>query len=262
MLLKSQMSTVFESSWQGFGGVHGGLLLGTLADSAARELQARPAAITAHFYAPVAPGPVDIAVDVVHPGRSGSARAEIAGSVTALVRTQRGPSGELSWPRTAAPVPDSDPESLERIAPMVDLVPFARHLDIRPTDDARPHGERSELVQHGKRSELVQHGGTRPQFEAWIRLLDDSGFSAELRSSILLDSLPPGLYAMTTRPVPVPTIEMTAHFVPHTDVGPWHFIRHRTVWATADLTVDETELYTATGELAAQARQLRRIAER
>lgn len=245
MALQSQTLGVrqFDPTWLGFGGVHGGLLLGSLAEAAAAELGAFPATVTAHMYAPVPPGEYDITVDVVRGGRSGSAVAQIAGHTTALVRTSREPIGTPTWATTRPPA-DVDPAGLPTLELPVDFVPFSRHLDIRPVNAARPFG-----------------GGDTPEFVVWIRLRDDAGLGTEARAAVLLDALPPGLFAILTRPVLIPTIEMTAHFAPHADAGPWHYLRHRTVWSTADLAVDETELFTATGELAAQGRQLRRIVE-
>ncbi len=151
MELQSQLAVAestpihFDSTWLGFGGVHGGLLVGTLAEAAAKEPDAIPMAVSAHMYAPVSPGRADIAVDVHHDGRSGSAQASIGGAVNA----------------------------------------------------ARPGA-----------------GGPTPEFVVYIRLLDSFGLSNQGQAAVLLDALPPGLFAMMTVPTPIPTIEMTAHFAP------------------------------------------------
>lgn len=249
MALHSQLAVAestpihFDSTWLGFGGVHGGLLVGALAEAAANRLEAIPMAVSAHMYAPVPPGRADIAVDVHHGGRSGSAQASIGGAVTALVRASREPVGELTWPRERVVSPVKNPERLARLELPVDFVPFSQHLDIRPVNAARPGA-----------------GGSTPEFVVYIRLLESFGLSEQGQAAVLLDALPPGLFAMMTAPTPIPTIEMTAHFAPvPANDNPWHYLRHRTVWSTTDLCVDETELFTATGELAAQARQLRRI---
>jgi len=95
----------------------------------------------------------------------------------------------------------------------------------------------------------------------WIRLLDEpDALTPAEQAVILLDALPPGLFAVRTTPVLIPTAEFTVHLAPF-DPSPWYRLRHHTTWATDDLCVDETELFTITGELAAQARQLRRITQ-
>ncbi|XGU19660.1 hypothetical protein ACETU7_33950 [Rhodococcus sp. 3Y1] len=53
-----------------------------------------------------------------------------------------------------------------------------------------------------------------PEFDVWIRLLTDLDFTAQERAAVLLDALPPGLFATLTMPVAIPTIEFTAHFTP------------------------------------------------
>ena len=126
----------------------------------------------------------------------------------------------------------------------VDFVPFSQYLDIRPINAARPFG-----------------GGTDPTFEVWIRLRPDVLLPPAVRAAVLLDALPPGLFATRTAPVPIPTAEFTAHLAPaaHDPDGDWFHLRQHTTWASVDLCVDDTELRRPTGELVAQGRQLRRI---
>ncbi|MFD4180545.1 thioesterase family protein [Rhodococcus sp. NPDC058514] len=233
--------TTFDDSWRGFGGIHGGLVVATLLHAAAVELDATPTAVSAHLYAPVRPGDFRVDVDVEHAGRSASARSSIAGSATALVRLARSPGTTTTWPPADAAAPP-DPESLPALEIPVDFVPFSQYLDIRPINSARPFA-----------------GGEVPEFDVWIRLTADIDFTPQESAAVLLDALPPGLYATRTTPEPIPTIEFSAHFPPGAPASRWYRLRHRTAWATEDLCVDESELRTATGELAGQARQLRRI---
>ncbi|MFC7446337.1 thioesterase family protein [Rhodococcus daqingensis] len=234
--------TTFDDSWRGFGGIHGGLVVASLLRAAAVRLHATPTAVSAHLYAPVPPGEFRVEVDVEHAGRSASARSSIAGSATALVRLARSPRTAPAWPPPAATESHPDPESLAALEIPVDFVPFSQYLDIRPINSARPFA-----------------GGETPEFDVWIRLTADIDFAPQEVAAVLLDALPPGLYATRTAPVPIPTIEFSAHFPPSAPASRWYRLRHRTVWATEDLCVDEAELHTATGELAGQARQLRRI---
>ncbi|MFH5227363.1 acyl-CoA thioesterase [Antrihabitans spumae] len=237
------VTTSFDATWLGFGGVHGGLLLAALAEAAADHVGSIPIGISAHMYAPVQPGEVEIAVDVIRAGRTGSVSATIEGRATALVRTSREPFGNRTWPSSNSVAAAEHPEQLEPLVLPVDFVPFSQYVDIRPVNAARPFA-----------------GGHEPEFIVWIRLRENFGLTEQGRAAVLLDALPPGLFATMTSPVLIPTIEMTAHFAPTSNSGSdWYYLRHRTACSTADLSVDETELFTATGELAAQARQLRRI---
>ncbi|MEV0945416.1 thioesterase family protein [Rhodococcus sp. NPDC049939] len=245
----------FDSSWLGFGGLHGGLVVASMLHAASAETTATPVALAAHLTRPVDPGPVNVRVDVEHGGRTPSVRASIADSAGALVRLTRDTGGDArSWPAGSSDVGSVDPEQLPPLEIPVDFVPFSRYLDIRPINAARPFA-----------------GGSDPEFEVWIRLLSSIEFSAQERSAVLLDALPPGLFATLDTVVAIPTVEFSAYFPPVSTSQPlanelhkavdeqWHHLRHRTVWATDDLCVDESELRTSTGRLAGQARQLRRI---
>ncbi|KJF22525.1 thioesterase family protein [Rhodococcus sp. ACPA4] len=235
-------SATFEASWKSFDGIHGGLLVASMIRAAVDATGASPAAVSAHLDRPVPPGVAALTVDDVHGGRTVSCRVALADSATALVRLARDVGHTVRTTSSVEPASD-DPSTLPRLEIPIDFVPFSQHLDIRPINAARPFA-----------------GGDSPEFDVWIRLLDNLDFTTTERSAVLLDALPPGLFATLTMPVAIPTVEFSAHFAPTTPSdSPWHRLRHRTVWATDTLCVDETELFTATGELAAQARQLRRI---
>lgn len=231
----------FDSSWKSFSGIHGGLVVAELLRACVAETGATPVAVTAHFTRPVNAGTAAVQVDVSQSGRTVSATAALNDSAHALVRLTRAAESATRLHVLTAPHPD--PASLSPLEIPVDFVPMSRYLDIRPINAARPFA-----------------GGDDPFFDVWIRLRTARRFTPEERASILLDALPPGLFATLTAPVAIPTVEFTAHFAPTGPVtSEWHRIRHRTMWATDSMCVDETELFTADGRLAAQARQCRRI---
>ncbi|UYP17900.1 thioesterase family protein [Rhodococcus sp. Z13] len=231
----------FDETWRAFDGIHGGLVLAAMLRAASVGTGAVPQSATAHFHHPVRPGPVAPTVRVDRDGRSPGTTVLLDDSAVALVRLSRTRTGPEHGPRLDV---GADPEDFAVLDIPVDFVPFSQHLEIRPVDAARPFA-----------------GGAEPGFDVWIRLLPEPELTGAERAAILLDALPPGLFAVRTTPVPIPTMELTVHFAPaaHTSRGPWYRLRHRTVWWTDDLCVDETELFTAEGDLAAQARQLRRI---
>lgn len=235
-------SAEFGSSWRSFDGIHGGLVVATTLRAATEATGALPVAVSAHFNRPVPPGPADLTVSVERDGRTVSSLVILDDSVTSLVRLTRD-AGTTTLPAARVEPCATDPEATPRLEIPVDFVPFSQHLDIRPINEARPFG-----------------GGDVPEFDVWIRLDATLGFTGAELSAVLLDALPPALYATRTTPVPIPTAEFSAHFVPTVRSGsPWHRLRHRTVWATDTLCVDETGLFTDDGRLTAQARQLRRI---
>jgi len=82
------------------------------------------------------------------------------------------------------------------------------------------------------------------------------------RAAVLLDALPPSLFAIWREPVPIPTIELTMHFAPAAPQTPWSAISQRTVWWNDLYCVDEADLRNEDGTLIAQARQRRRIVGR
>jgi hypothetical protein len=134
----------------------------------------------------------------------------------------------------------------------VELALMAQQLDIRPTGTTRPLA-----------------GGDTPELSAWVRLRPDAadpvtdqavGCKSRLDlAGMLLDVLPPALYATRTSAVPIPTIELSAHFPPVASRGEWFHVRQWTSWATEALCVDSSEVWDAAGRLVGEARQLRRI---
>jgi hypothetical protein len=241
MLTHSQIALAIDvdPTWIGFGGIHGGMLTALLMRGATTD-GSSPLAITAHMYRPVAPGRIEIEAGPRNGGRTGSVQTWVGDRATALVRVATDGDGPRRAPiRRADPAPP--PLDCPRFALPPELVPFGQHVEIRPIDDAR-----------------ALAGGTEPGFDVWIRLTDPEGLTRAEQAVVLLDALPPGLFAVRTTPVLIPTAEFTVHLAPFAESA-WYRLRHRTTWATDDLCVDDSELFTDNGELAAQARQLRRI---
>lgn len=243
--MTSQTATVhhveFDSSWMGFGGIHGGLVVAEMLRAGTVGTGATPVTVTTHFARPVHEGPGTVRLHPITDGRTVSASAALDDSATSLIRLTR--TAEVPYRIPVLPATDAAPATLPPLEIPIDFVPMSRYLDIRPVNAARPFA-----------------GGDDPFFDVWIALRTEREFAPQEAAAILLDALPPGLFATLTAPVPIPTVEFTAHFAPTGPVtSEWHRIRHRTTWATDSMCVDETELFTADGRLAAQARQLRRI---
>ena len=77
-----------------------------------------------------------------------------------------------------------------------------------------------------------------------------------------VDALPPGIYPLLTAPVPIPTVQLSVHL--HADLGAepvegFVLVVQRNVSTRAGVSIDETDVWDASGKLLVQARQLRRI---
>ena len=242
-------STLFAADTTSWAGVHGGVLIGRLLDAAHLELRRPPASITAHLHRGVTPTEAHIAVSTNHAGRSvSSAHVTLTQDrlkATATVLAVTGHDAVATpWPAgsdVSDPAADPAPDRISRLDMFDDVMPFARHLDIRPLGEQRPLG-----------------GGREPRLRAWIRPVEPIPYGPAL-AVMLLDALAPSLYATLTDPMAIPTIEFTAHLAALEEPGPWFHIQQRTVWSTPTLCVDEAELHARDGLLLAHSRQLRRI---
>ena len=230
----------FEESWGGFGGIHGGYVISTMLH-AATSASGRPAStVAAHFHAPVLAGPARVSVNLEASGRSATS-ASVTLSQEALRASAKVLLAEGSASVVYMPTPEvPGPEGLAPLAMPLAMVPFASHIEIRP-------------VGPGPCS-----GAEEPELTAWVRLRVPQRYDAAV-GAILLDAIAPSLYAIMDAPVPIPTIELSAHFVPDAPGTAWTLLSERTVWATERLCVDEAHLWSSEGALLAQARQLRRI---
>lgn len=241
-----------DDTWRGFGGLHGGLVAAWLLTEADLVEPLRVSALSVAFLRPVDPAvPVTFDVDPVHTGRT------IATTVVRLCQRGRlhaqatvsggtAADGQVAWDPVTVVHGLAEPETLARFQPPPDVVAFGQHVDIRPLTATVPGS-----------------GADEPRYDAWVRLVDPQ-VAADLgptgTATVLLDVMPPGLFALWRRPRPVPTVELTIHFAHATpEPGAWHHIWHETVWAAAGVCLDQTELRTADGRLVAQARQTRRI---
>lgn len=239
----------FAASTRSWDGVHGGTVIGTLVRAAAAATGAVPLTVTAALHRPVSTGPAMIEVGQPFGGRTAPGVAvelrqdEVAASGSVRLMADSAVSGPRAWPwrSPGARLLGQRPEQLEPLHLPAELVPFGQHVDIRPVGTARPLA-----------------GGRVPELSAWVRAVPATPFEPAL-AVVLLDALAPSLYAVRTDPVPIPTVEMTAHLLEHADVPDWLLVEQRTTWASTTLCLDDAALWTADGRLVAQARQVRRI---
>ncbi|WP_156755753.1 thioesterase family protein [Actinokineospora pegani] len=234
-------------SWRSWTGAHGGMLGGLVLDHAGRQVPGTPVrALHLTFLTAVRAPTVQVGTTLVKAGRTASVvtaqltaddRVSVLGTATFGAATP--------GPSSPAPTPPEVPPA--EVAAAVEfpahLVPFAAHLDIRPVG-ALPLG-----------------GGSEPELVAWARVHEPPK-RPESAAVVLLDALAPGLYATRTEPVPVPTVELSAHFTDAAadfDATGWSLLRIRTEHAGAGWCVDASEVWTASGALVATGRQARRV---
>ncbi|MGY1672077.1 hypothetical protein [Geodermatophilus sp. SYSU D00710] len=230
----------FDPSWRSFTHVQGGLVVGHLLAAAADLTGAAPRAVAAHLLAGVEPA-TEAHVEAVadRAGTTGSVRATLdqGGRVAAVAQVLT--LARPVRPGAPAPVPavaDGVPFALPR-----ELVPFAEHLSVRALGTTRPLA-----------------GGDEPRLTAWARI--DGDLEPLVQLGVLIDALPPSLFAVRTTPLAVPTVELTAHLAgPPPAPGAWVLVDQVTTWVDDDVAVDDAELRAEDGSLVARARQTRRL---
>lgn len=237
-----------DPTWCSWDGVHGGYALALTAKLAAADAAGAPRALHGTFISPV---PADHALDVdlvdLRRGRSSAdMRAEVCSGprrvldvVATFDRGRTGPDFER-FPRPAVPAPDE----CDEFALPVELIPFASHIEVRPTNDARPLA-----------------GGDDPELIAWIRLV-----GADLEPwqvvTVLLDALPPALYAIATAPAAIPTTMLSVALTDgahQCDPLDWALVRIRADFAAGGWAVETSTVWNQSGVLLGYASQQRRV---
>lgn len=237
-----------DRTWWSWSGVHGGLAAAMLVRHARRhagDLGVR--SVHGSLLRPVGDGGLHLATEVMRRSagsvlarsvlREGGAASVLA---TTLLAGRTAPVHQPCPPPAVPPVQDCRDAGFDP-----GPVPFIQHLEVRMAGDVRPFD-----------------GGTDPVLRAWIRLREPQ-FDAAETAVVLLDSMPPALYALTTAPVPIPTAEFSVHLTDGLDgIGGgdgWSLIEVRTEQASDTWSVDSSSLWDSTGTLLAVGRQTRRI---
>lgn len=238
-----------DPSWQTWTGAYGGYVaaIGIAAAQAALPgMTARAARI--NLLRAVGPGELRTAATIARSGR----RVSII-DVTILEENRPavtcqlclGPDGDGSAATVAAvPAPAVPaPANCPLIAPQLDLVPFTQHLERRSADGRAP----------------LREAGDTASLTLWVRW--NETITEPLLAAVMgLDACPPALYATTTDPLVVPTVEMSVHFADlSAPLGEWHLVHMSTEHATNGWCVDASRLWTQDGRLVASCRQTRLV---
>jgi hypothetical protein len=263
----------FDPGWNSIGVVHGGLVVAMMVRAAALSSVAapasqsqsgngggmRPMSVTAHLHSGVQSGPGLVELRDLNSGRtSRSVEAVLSqdrrrATATILltsddVENVEADGGEV--PLTAEPPMLGEP----RPTPPVDFDPdalgpsradFLNHMD---------------LVQVGANAPLAASDSTL--LRTWVRPRRPHPDSSAI-AVLLLDAMPPSLYALRSSPSPILTIEYTVHLSPLAHFTPpgdgWLLLEQRSIWAAAGLNVDDAVLRNENGAIVGTARQLRRV---
>ncbi|HSL59566.1 MAG TPA: thioesterase family protein [Acidimicrobiales bacterium] len=235
----------------GFGGLHGGLALG-MAHRAMASVDGLGAlrSLTGSFLRPLR-GRVTVSTEVLRVGATAQTVAAVvsADGVAGLRATATfGRPLAAAAPRVIAPTRHhaGPPEAHEPFALPPDIVPFARHVEIRPVTENRPFG-----------------GAAEAELTAWIRLVDDDAPVDAGRLVMLVDALAPSYTALLTDLVLVPTVELTVRPAAGlvAAASPWVLLEARTTQAAADgWLIEQITAWGVDGALLGVAEQLRVVA--
>jgi acyl-CoA thioesterase len=204
-----------------------------------------PRSLTVHYPAPPTVGPAVITTEVIRAGRSlvtCAARLTQEGKPMATALAAFSP----PWPgdswndRPAPDVPSADTATDDRLdrPPL----PFLDYWEHRFT-----------------KGRVVDPTGAA-ETEGWIRLAEPEPIDGPVVAA-MTDAFPPAVFTRSATPNPVPTVDLTIHFragLPMAGLEPDDFVlgRFRTRTVAEGFLEEDGELWTTTGVLLAQSRQL------
>ena len=231
--------------WDIAGATNGGYLLALTARAAASAAgDRRPVTTTAHYLAPVGPGPAEIHTVVVRSGRRfTTVRAELV--------TEGRPALALLGAFAATDDDGPGPDLLVAGSPP-DLPPPADCPPSVPTDTfPPPFVGRIEQRLH---PDDAGFSSGRARTRGWFDLRDGEaidGFALLLAA----DAFPPTIFNAGLPPAWTPTLELTVHVRGRPAPGPLA-CGFDTRFITGGLLECDGQLWDATGRLVAQSRQL------
>jgi acyl-CoA thioesterase len=230
-------------------GPHGGFLAALLmrAFSQAMDDGERAArSFTAHFITPPDRGPVSIATRVERVGRSRtslSARMEQDGLTVALALAA------FSVPWTAVEFSDA----------VMPQVPSPDRLE-----GARPPGLAPSFLQNFEArwavGDMPFTGSASAVSGGWLRLAEPR-LADEIAIAALADAWVPSVFPRLSGFVPVPTLDLTVHFrralpLPDAEADDFYLSIFRSRTAAEGFFVEDGDIWSESGELVAQSRQL------
>ncbi len=237
---------LIERSWRSWMGPQGGYAASCLLTAALAQIPAqhRPRTLSVSLLAPVAEGEVPVRTRPLRLGGSSSVVAGEIGvpespSLAGIITAAADGLGSAARDLPAPGVPASD--QVPTVELPVEMAPYVQHIEFRPLPEYMPFT-----------------GAADAELRAWMRLRDGRPVDAAALT-ILVDALPPALYATVPAPIVIPTVNMQVVFSGEQPDGGWVLGRIRTRNAWGGWCVDDSEVWSAEGRLLAQARQTRRV---
>jgi acyl-CoA thioesterase len=236
-----------EESWRGGAGAHGGFIAGLVLRAIVAEVddpERAPRSLSMHYVSPPAAGPCEMVVRVERAGRSLStlsARLEQEGELRALALA----ACSRAWDApgyagdTAPEAPAAESVEVLELGPSTGAPNFFSHVEVRPTVGGFT-------------------GSGSPRVGGWMRTRPPAAIDAPA-AALLLDAWWPAVFALVPRPVGAPTIDLTIHFrraLPATGPDDAVFALFSTRQVHDGFFEEDGELWSASGELLAQSRQL------
>ena len=241
---------VTNPDWWVERGPHGGylaaLLLRALKDTVndpARSVRS----LTVHYIAPPAHGPLEIRTTIERVGKSrvsASARLLQGGDTMAIALGAFSSAWDsVEWAEATMPeVPP--PSEVDELPAGTGLTPpFFANFDARPAIGDWPFS-----------------GSKRALSGGWIRFTEPRPVD-EIAIVALADAWMPSVFTRLERPIAVPTVDLTVHFrrsLPEDGSAPedYHLALFRSETAVDGFFVEDGEIWSQSGKLVAQARQL------
>jgi acyl-CoA thioesterase len=236
-----------DSSWRGFGGIHGGLALSLLTAAMTDKAEGRTLQQVSGRFRHALREPFSLDVAAPTAGRSVSwldANACEGGRVALSASAVFAAPGQGSQTVIAPPMPAAAaPLEYPVFAIPPAFVPFSSHSEIRPVNSARPFS-----------------GSPDAQLIAWVRLVDDDLPPDAARLVVLLDALAPSYSALLRTPQAIPTLTFTV--TPGAGLAqatsPWVLLRaHTTVCQPSGWLLERIDAWTPEGRHLGSAEQLR-----
>jgi acyl-CoA thioesterase len=204
-----------------------------------------PRSLHAQFVTAAEEGPADLEARVVREGRSATfLRAELRTGGRTVVRASIVAGTSRPGPAIDDPSPPDveAPEDLSELKLPAEVVPFAQHLEYRPS------GGNGGLA------------SGRAQILGWIRFRDERPLDA-VAATVLVDAPPPAMYGALPAPLPIPTADLYVQYAARTtpNAGPWSLVRIVTSSCGDGWCVDDSQVWDRAGRLLASARQTRLV---